>query len=460
MYTFIFDIGKTNIKGHVLDQEGAPVWSRSCSNEPDRSEPYWHFDIDRTWSWLLDVLREAAASYPLSAINVSTHGACAVLLDNDDSLALPVLDYEFDELSIAGLEYQQIRPPFEKTHSPALGAGLNLGKQLWWLKNRFPQQFQTVDKVLMYPQYWVYKLTGIAVTELTSVGCHTDLWEPQGACYSSLVSELGIEQALPPIVRATESIGGVLPQLAAELGLPASCEVFAGVHDSNAGFARYLSVFPDAQFTAVSTGTWVVTMSGSADLNALREEADTLTNISVTGMPLPCARFMGGREYEEICRLTGASAEAQYTLGDIQQIVNSEAMALPPFAKGSGPFARGGRSGELVGKADSGVALASLYLALMIDYELSLLKAQGRVLLGGIARKNPILCQLLAQLRPDQHFYAANDKASTILGAWCLTRWGQPLPASFSDFSRAQAATIEGLVEYRDAWRARAEKPL
>lgn len=30
----------------------------------------------------------------------------------------------------------------------------------------------------MYPQYWALRLTGIAANEVTSLGCHTDLWNP------------------------------------------------------------------------------------------------------------------------------------------------------------------------------------------------------------------------------------------------------------------------------------------
>lgn len=456
MYTFILDIGKTNLKGSVLDDNGQTQWSKSSPNISCQDDAYDYpcIDVENIWSWFKSVLKEAASRFRIDAINISTHGACAVLLSQQDELLFPVMDYEVDHLDAGGSTYP--RPGYAQTQSPDLPGGLNLGRQIWWLKQTYPDRFSQLGTLLLYPQYWVWKLTGRAVTEVTSLGCHTDLWEPLNRCYSSLVNDLGIEQALPKMVDGFNPVSTIKHSLAEELGLPDSCTVYPGIHDSNASLARYLATDLEAPFTVISTGTWVIAMALGNPGDSLLEARDMLANVDVYGNPVPCARFMGGREFEMICKKSGANVNDSITPGDIQSIVSERVFALPPFESASGPFLHSNRSGELTGEVSSGASLATVYLALMMDYELDLLNARGPILFGSASLKNPILCRLVSQLRPHQPVYMSHDHASTVMGAWCLTRWSQRLPKGFGDFELSSKANIRGLFEYRDAWRKRA----
>ena len=71
------------------------------------------------------------------------------------------------------------RPAFEETGSPRLPAGLNLGAQLFWQFRRFPEAAGAhrvdpdVSAVLD-----ASGCPGCAASERTSLGCHTDLWDP------------------------------------------------------------------------------------------------------------------------------------------------------------------------------------------------------------------------------------------------------------------------------------------
>ncbi len=456
MYTFILDIGKTNIKGSVLDDRGQTLWSVSLPNtgysDPDYGYPC--IDVEAMWEWFQSILKEAAGNFAISAINISTHGACAILLSREKELLFPVMDYEVGQLQVENLQYP--RPAYNQTQSPDLPGGLNLGRQLWWLKETYPERFSELDTLLLYPQFWAWKLTGQLVTEVTSLGCHTDLWEPGNRKYSTLVTTLGIEQALPPMVDAFSSVGRVRLELARQLGLSEYCEVYPGIHDSNASLARYLASDLESPFTVISTGTWVIAMALGNPGDSLIEERDMLANVDIYGNSVPCARFMGGREFELVCRLAGAKANDEMSLEDIQSIVSEQVFALPPIESGSGPFMHTERTGGLTSGVRSGVSLATVYLALMIDYELDLLHAHGPILFGSASLKNPILVQLLAQLRPHQPVYMSKDPASTVMGAWCLTRWDQQRPTGFGDFELAARAQIKGLPEYRSTWRDRA----
>ena len=145
--------------------------------------------------------------HPIDAISVTTHGATAALVDAEGELVLPVLDYEFDGPDGLREAYEKIRPPFSETGSPKLPLGLNLGAQLFWLQETFPDSFGQVSAILTYPQFWASKLTGVAASEVTSLGCHTDLWNPYRRDFSSLVDKMGWRGLFPPLRRAADMLG-------------------------------------------------------------------------------------------------------------------------------------------------------------------------------------------------------------------------------------------------------------
>ncbi len=447
----IFDVGKTNVKLCLLDDSGRAQWSRSRRNAVVDADPYPHFDVDALWHWLLATLAEAGEQFDIRSVNVSTHGACAALVDATGELALPVPDYEFTGFEDCGAAYDAVRPTFDDTYSPGLPAGLNLGRQLFWLRQHFPGEFERAARVLLYPQYWTWRLSGVAASEVTSLGCHTDLWRPEAGDYSALVDTLAIRDRLPPLRRATDSVGTVSADVAESTGLSPDCRVYAGVHDSNASLARHMCAGLKSPFAVVSTGTWVISMALCSDLAALDEQRDCLANVSVLAAPVACARFMGGREFEEICRLTASEVDGDCCEDDIAELVAADAFALPAFAAGGGPFM--GRRGTLPEATGKGPALATLYLAMMIDYELDLLQAQGDIVFGSASEKNPLLCRMLAQLRPRQAVLLSGDAASTVSGAWCLTRPTFPRVELQGAYTRASPTAVQGLPSYRDAWR-------
>jgi hypothetical protein len=148
----------------------------------------------------------------------------------------------------------------------------------------------------MYPQYWAWRLSGVAASEITSLGCHTDLWQPSRQQYSSLVDRMGWNRLFPPMRPAWTALNTLKPELAARTGLPENCRVLCGIHDSNASLLRHLTVTPAP--AVLSTGTGHRRRPG-APLDALREQADMLANSDALGHAVPCIRFMGGREFAE-----------------------------------------------------------------------------------------------------------------------------------------------------------------
>ena len=450
--TVVLDIGKTNAKLTLIDADGGQLAEQRRPNSILRDGPYPHHDTEGIWQWMLDVLRQFAARADIGAIVPVTHGATAALV-GEDSLVLPVLDYEYP-LPAAHVErYDMLRPAYGSSYSPRLPAGLNLGSQLAWQAQAFPAEFARVRHILMYPQYWAWRLCGVAAGEVTSLGCHTDLWQPARQAYSTLVERMGWNALLPPLQPAWQALGMLKPGIAAQAGLPADCQVLCGIHDSNASLLRHLGADPALAPAVLSTGTWVIAAAPGMALDALREEADMLANCSAFAQPVPCMRFMGGREFGAIVG-DGAAAPAVFGQAELETLVRQGSFALPAFAA-AGPFAQraGSFAGPAAANAAQRAALGTLYIALMCDYCLDALGVAGDVVVEGAFTGNPHFAPLLAAFRSSAvtaRVLATDDTSGTTCGGWLLHRRdGKPQLQGRT----AEPLTLEGLPAYRQRWR-------
>ncbi|MEM7487765.1 MAG: FGGY family carbohydrate kinase [Pseudomonadota bacterium] len=287
----VLDIGKTNAKVLLVSEDGRELDARRTPNAVRPGPPYPHFDAEALWAFALDALRSFAPQ--VRAIVPVTHGACAALLRADGTLALPVLDYEH---APPDMRDGYDPPPFAETGSPPLPGGLNVGVQLHWLERTLPDAFAQTEHLLFWPQWWAFRLTGRMASERTSLGCHTDLWNPHADRPSTLAGTLGRDRLLAPLRHAGETLGTITPDVAEATGLDPATPVLTGIHDSNASLLPYLSRAPCG---VLSTGTWVIAMALGGAAVALDPRRDTLLNVAADGRPVPTARFMGGRERDE-----------------------------------------------------------------------------------------------------------------------------------------------------------------
>ncbi len=442
----VIDIGKTNAKVVLIDSATrAQLAVDSTPNSVLHDGPYPHADVERLWGFIRDCLRRFHAAHGVDGISITTHGATGALLAGD-RLALPVLDYESDAPAASEEAYERVRPAFAETLSPRLPVGLNWGAQIFWQSRAFPDEFAEVTAILPYPQYWAWRLTGRLASEVTSLGCHTDLWAPDRGDFSSMVDALGWRQLFPPVKPAASVIGNLLPSIAHETGLPASTPVTCGIHDSNASLLPHLGA-AEAPFTIVSTGTWTILMTVGGDTGALDPDRDSLANVDAFGRPVPTARFMGGREFDAL-----VPDIVEPTKADIEQVVANDIQALPSFTPGVGPFGRrAGRWTVDPASLTTGqrTAAASIYLALMARACLDLCGLGRSITLEGPLARNRLFGQTLARLA-GVPVYASGDATGTSLGA-SLLFGGQLARASGSHaFPPLQ---VEGFDAYVAKWR-------
>jgi sugar (pentulose or hexulose) kinase len=444
----VIDIGKTNAKLVLIDsQSQTQIASRSTPNSVRRDGLYPHADVDNLWQFITQSLAALHAEHGVDGISITTHGATAALMTGDE-LVLPVLDYEHDGPETSAQAYAAIRPPFGETLSPRLPNGLNLGAQLFWQSQRFPEQFAQITHILTYPQYWAWRLTGIAASEVTSLGCHTDLWAPERGQFSSLVEDRRWTALFPPIRPAASVLGTITPEIAAQTRLAANTPVTCGIHDSNASLIPHLET-RKAPFTIVSSGTWTIAMTVGGATTALDAARDSLANVDAHGRPVPTARFMGGREFDLL-----VPEPVDPSAADIARVVAQNFQALPSFVAGVGPFPHA--RGRWTCDPDTmtpgeRTAVVTLYLALMTEACLELCGLGREIIVEGALARNRLFGDALARLT-GVPVASSGDATGTSVGA-SLLFGGAYAPKNTAISNIALA--IEGFGAYRNTWRSR-----
>ncbi|MER8434592.1 FGGY-family carbohydrate kinase [Mesorhizobium caraganae] len=444
----VIDIGKTNAKVALVDLVTlSEVALRRMANAPLRQPPYPHHDVEALWTFILNSLASLNREQRIDAISITTHGATGVLVDAAGELVLPVLDYEFDGPDRLGAEYDAIRPPFTESGTPRLPLGLNLGAQFFWQQNRFPSEFARAAAMLMYPQYWALRLTGVAANEVTSLGCHTDLWSPWKADFSSMVDSLKWRGLMAPVRSASDRLGPILPALAARTGLGPQTPVFCGLHDSNASLLPHL-LSDKPPFSVVSTGTWVVSMAVGGREIALDAARDTLVNVSALGAPVPSARFMGGREFSLLTKDKPQDCNGS----DVLAVLTRRMLLLPSTQRGSGPFphhAAAWLNAEGISKGERFAAI-SFYLALMTATCLELIGADGPTTVEGPFARNRLFVGMLAAATA-RTVIASEAATGTSIGAALLAT---DQVTAHGKGERIEPQTDPVWPDYVSAWRA------
>jgi len=159
---------------------------------------------------------------------------------------------------------------------------------------------------------------------------------------------------------------------------------------------------------------------------------------------------MGGREYDVI-----AGSQVPVSRESLQRVIDRRQFALPSFAAG-GPFPA--RKGTLHGpepsKAEERAAIATLYVALMMDVVLDQLASANRIVLDGGLARNQALLGTLAALRPAQSLSHNVAAEGTAMGAAALALEAHGTRGVFApQMQEANALELKGLDAYRAAWR-------
>jgi sugar (pentulose or hexulose) kinase len=291
----IFDVGKTNKKLFLFNEQYEIVHEENVriadTNDEDGDACD---DVHALTNWVNSSLGKILPDnrYAVRAINFSSFGASFVHVDETGAPVLPLYSYLkpfpsslkrkfFDE-------YGGEAKIAKETASPVLDH-LNSGLQLYRLK----YQRQLLEKKgysLHLPQYLSSLVSGKFYSDITSIGCHTMLWDFERAAYHEWVKREGIDRRLAPVFPGD----GVMATRWKDI------QCGAGLHDSSSALIPYLAIFNEP-FLLISTGTWSISMNPFNDAPLTEEELqhDCLCFLTYKGKPVKASRVFAGNEHEK-----------------------------------------------------------------------------------------------------------------------------------------------------------------
>ncbi|MCE7862609.1 MAG: carbohydrate kinase [Bacteroidetes bacterium CHB5] len=294
----IFDIGKTNKKLFLFDEDYQICFEKSEQLHEIKDEDGFPCeDIEALTAWVKNSFDEALtwSEFQIKALNVSAHGASFVHLDKSGKPVAPLYNYLKPYPEKLKQQFYQTyggESDFARTTaSPVLG-NLNSGTQLYWLKHERNLAFEKIACALHLPEYISYLFTGIQASGITSIGCHTNLWNFNQNKYHDWVIKEGIANVLAPIRPSNEANRVTYKNIALNAGI--------GLHDSSAALIPYLTCFQDP-FVLLSTGTWCISLNPSNHTPLTYEELaqDCLCYLTYDGNPVKAARLFSGYEHEQ-----------------------------------------------------------------------------------------------------------------------------------------------------------------
>jgi len=301
----IFDVGKTNKKLFLFDERYKIVFERSArftetvDEDGDPCENLASLRLS-VFDSLHEVFRRP--EFEIKAINFSTYGASFVYIDEHGKPLTPLYNYLKpypEELQEKFYHNYGGKDNFAlKTASPVLGS-LNVGMQLYRLKYEKPEVYRRVYKALHLPQYMSFLISGKVYSDMTSIGCHTNLWDFTKNDYHEWVRIEGILDKLAPIVQANAVFPASFPGNNYAVG--------AGLHDSSAALIPYLISF-SKPFVLLSTGTWCISLNpfSNEPLTSSDLKKDCLCYIHYQGKPVKASRLFAGYEHEQQIRRIAA----------------------------------------------------------------------------------------------------------------------------------------------------------
>ncbi len=236
------DIGTSGAKALLCDSHGKVLATAMAEYPLSTPYPLWSEQNPTDW-WegvrkaLRNVLQQADIDgKQVQGLGLTGQMHGAVFLDKHDEVIRPALLWNDQRTAAECVEITErvgIQELIAITGNPAL-TGFQAPKILW-LRNQEPGNYARLARVLLPKDYIRLKLSGIAATD-ASDAAGTLLLDLRTRNWSTAI--LGLlnipNEWLPTVAEGPHVTGGLLSDIAAELGLPSGLPIIAGGGDNAA----------------------------------------------------------------------------------------------------------------------------------------------------------------------------------------------------------------------------------
>jgi L-fuculokinase len=419
----IFDIGKTNKKLFLFDEKYQLVYEESTQfDEITDEDGFPTEDLQRLTEWIRNSYQRVLSKpeFDIKAVNFTAYGASMVHIDEKGKPVTPLYNYLKpypkalqDQLYNAYGGYVELS---KQTASPVLGS-LNSGMQLYRIKHEQPKAFDTIRYTLHLPQYVSYVITQRPASDITSVGCHTLLWDFSKNDYHAWVKDEGLDQKFPPFYPGNASFPVNNGRKEIPMGI--------GLHDSSAALIPYLAYFQEP-FLLISTGTWCISLNpfNQTLLSTEELQQDCLSFLTYERKGVKASRLFAGNDHEvQIKRLAAHfNKPVEYyksvTLNPDLLPAESKSNATQAVPLNESLFQKRDLSAYSSYEQAYHQLMADIMSQQIVSTQLVLNGAPVKKLFvdGGFS-KNPIYMHLLAHAFPEIEVFAASMAQATAMGA-------------------------------------------
>ncbi|MBD5462729.1 MAG: xylulokinase [Lachnospiraceae bacterium] len=234
------DLGTSAVKLLLMDGEGKIHKIVSKEYPIFFPHPGWSEQKPEDWfTQTMEGIKELIAEADKSQIAGISFGGQMhglVILDEEDQVIRPALlwndgrtyeecDYLNNEIGKDKLSEYTANISFTGFTAP----------KILWVKNKEPENFARISKIMLPKDYIAYRLTGVHCTDMSDASGML-LLDVKNRKWSKEMCEIcGIsEEMLPKLFESYESVGTVTEEIAGELGIPSTVKVAAGAGDNAA----------------------------------------------------------------------------------------------------------------------------------------------------------------------------------------------------------------------------------
>jgi sugar (pentulose or hexulose) kinase len=350
--------------------------------------------------------------FAVKAINVSAYGASLVYIDEDGRPLTHLYNYLKPYPPVLQKQFFKTFGPEDEfcrqTASPRLGS-LNSGLQLYRLKYEQPLVFTKTKYAMHLPQFISWRLCGNAVSDITSIGCHTALWDFDNNTYHDWVYNEEVVSRLAPLTGTATATPLIVNNQQIMVG--------TGLHDSSAALIPYLQQFTEP-FVLISTGTWSISLNpfNTSPLTTEELKQDCLCYLSYKGKPVKAARLFLGNIHDEALKKISSHFHVtpdfyKFLQPDVLMLKNSSTQTLETDSAFPEPADYKNCSEAYHGLIIKLVALQKKSTDLVLN------DATSHIYVDGGFAGNPFFMQLMAAAYPNKQVAAASTAQGTALGA-------------------------------------------
>ena len=234
------DLGTSAVKLLLMDGEGKIQKIVSREYPLYFPHPGWSEQKPEDWyEQVMDGMKELIAEADKSQVAGISFGGQMhglVILDKEDQVIRPAILWN-DGRTYEECDYLNNVIGKEKLSEYTANISFTgfTAPKILWVKNKEPENFKRIAKIMLPKDYIAYKLTGVNCTDVSDASGML-LMDVKNRRWSKEMCEIcGIsEEMLPKLYESYECVGTVKPEIARELGIPETVKVAAGAGDNAA----------------------------------------------------------------------------------------------------------------------------------------------------------------------------------------------------------------------------------